>query len=59
MRIAYRRSSRNQFYNFWVEPTGVGNHNLPHTHVQAKIYREFYHCIVYIANEGRHVRMIN
>lgn len=31
MRIAYRRSSRNQFYNLWVESTGAGNHNLPHS----------------------------
>ena len=22
-----------------------------------KIYREFYHCIIYIANEARHVRI--
>jgi hypothetical protein len=22
------------------------------THVRIKIYREFYHCIIYIANEG-------
>jgi len=28
------------------------------THVRIKIYREFYHCIIYIANEGRHVRII-
>ena len=27
------------------------------THEQIKIYREFYHCIIYIANEGRHVRI--
>jgi hypothetical protein len=27
------------------------------THVRNKIYREFYHCIIYIANAGRHVRM--
>jgi len=26
-------------------------------HVRIKIYLEFYHCIIYIANEGRHVRM--
>jgi hypothetical protein len=24
-----------------------------------KIYRDFYHCIIYIANEGRHVRINN
>jgi hypothetical protein len=23
-----------------------------------KIYREFYHCIIHIANEGRHVRIV-
>jgi hypothetical protein len=28
-----------------------------YTHVGIKIYREFYHCIVYIANEGRHVKI--
>ena len=27
------------------------------THERIKIYREFYHCIIYIANEGRHVRI--
>ena len=26
-------------------------------HERIKIYREFYHCIIYIANEGRHVRI--
>jgi len=26
-------------------------------HVRIKIYREFYHGIIYIANEGRHVRI--
>ena len=29
------------------------------THVRIQIYREFYLCIIYIANEGRHVRIIN
>jgi len=28
-------------------------------HVQIKIYREFYHGIIYIANEGRHVKITN
>ena len=27
------------------------------THERIKIYREFYHCIIYIGNEGRHVRI--
>jgi len=39
-------SPRNDVYNFTVN-----------THVRIKIYREFYHCIIYIANEGRHVRI--
>ena len=30
-----------------------GDHNL--WHVRTKIYREFYHDIFYIANEGRHI----
>ena len=28
------------------------------THVQIKIYRQLYHSIIYIANEGHHVRII-
>jgi len=24
-------------------------------HVRIKIYQEFYHCMIYIANEGRYV----
>jgi hypothetical protein len=28
-------------------------------HVQIKIYREFYHGIIYIANEGCHVKITN
>jgi hypothetical protein len=27
------------------------------THVRIKIFREFYHCLIDIANEGRHVRI--
>ena len=27
------------------------------THVRIKIYREFYNSIIYIANEGRHIRI--
>ena len=27
------------------------------THERIRIYREFYHCIIDIANEGRHVRI--
>ena len=26
-------------------------------HVQIKIYQEFYHCIIYITNEGHWVRI--
>jgi len=32
---------------------------LVNTHVRIKIYREFYHGINYIGNEGRHVRIRN
>ena len=28
------------------------------TYVRIEIYREFYHCIIYIANEGCHVRIL-
>jgi hypothetical protein len=42
----YMNSPRNDVCNFIVN-----------THVRIKIYREFYHCIIYIANEGRHVRI--
>jgi hypothetical protein len=27
------------------------------THERIEIYREFYHCIIYIANEGRQFRL--
>ena len=27
-------------------------------HVRIKIYREFYHGIIYIANEGHHVKIL-
>jgi len=39
---------RNDIYNLFVN-----------THVRIKIYREFHHGIIYIANEGRHVRIVN
>ena len=29
------------------------------THLRIKIYREFYHCIVYIANKERHIIIIH
>jgi hypothetical protein len=43
----YMNSLRNDVCNLYVN-----------THVRIKIYREFYHCIIYIANEGRHVRIM-
>jgi hypothetical protein len=43
----YMNSLRNDVCNLYVN-----------THVRIKIYREFYHCIIYIANEGRHVRIV-
>ena len=42
----YMNSVRNDVCNLIVN-----------THVRNKINREFYHCIIYIANEGRHVTL--
>jgi GH25 family lysozyme M1 (1,4-beta-N-acetylmuramidase) len=42
----YMNSVRNDVCNLFVN-----------THVLIKIYRDFYHCVLYIANEGRHVRI--
>jgi hypothetical protein len=44
----YMNSARNDVINLFVN-----------THVRIKIYREYYHCIVYIANERIHVRICN
>jgi hypothetical protein len=39
----------------YIKSHSIDLHNLfDMTHVRIKIYQEFYHCIVYIANEGRH-----
>jgi hypothetical protein len=43
----YMKSLRIDVFNLFVN-----------TYVRIKIYREFYQCIIYIANEGRHVRII-
>jgi len=43
---AYMDSLGNDFCNLFVN-----------THVRIKIYCEFYHFIIYIANEGRHARI--
>ena len=43
----YMDSVRNDVCNFFVN-----------THVRIRIYREFYHCIIYIANEGRRVGIL-
>ena len=40
----YMNLLRNDIYNLFVN-----------THVWIKIYQEFYHGIIYRANEGRHV----
>ena len=42
----YMKSLRNEMNNLF-----------DNTHVGIKIYQEFYHSIIYIANEGRHVRI--
>ena len=44
----YMHSYRNDVYDLFVN-----------THLRIKIYREFYHGIIYIANEERHVRINN
>jgi len=43
---AYINLLRNEVYNLFVN-----------THVRIKLYLEFYHSIIYIANEVRHVRI--
>jgi len=42
----YMNSLRTDVYDLFVN-----------THVRIKIYREFYYGIIYIANEGRNVRI--
>ena len=42
----YMNLLRNDVYRLFVN-----------THLRIKIYREFYHFIIYIANEERHIRM--
>jgi hypothetical protein len=44
----YMNLLSNYVYNLFVN-----------THVQIQIYREFFHGIIYIANEGCHVRIIH
>jgi hypothetical protein len=42
----------------YMKSLGNDVHNLSiNAHVQSKIYREFYHNIVYIPNEGHHIRI--
>jgi hypothetical protein len=43
----YMKSHSNDFFNM-----------SDNTHMQIKIYQEFYHCIIYIANEGHHVSIM-
>ena len=42
----YTNLLRNEVYNLLVN-----------THAWIKIHRQFYHAIIYMANEGRHVRI--
>ena len=44
----YTSLRRNDIYNLFVN-----------MHVRITIYREFFHGIIYIANDGRHARIIN
>jgi hypothetical protein len=43
----YLNSPRNDVFNLFVN-----------VHVRIKIYREFDQCMIYIPNEGRHVRIL-
>ena len=43
----YMKSLKNDFNNLF-----------DNTHVQSKIYLQFYLCIIYIANEGHHVSIM-
>jgi hypothetical protein len=45
-------------YEYMNSPKNEINNSFNNTHVQIKIYREFYHDIIYIANEGRRVIII-
>lgn len=36
-----------------------GNNFSYNIHVQSKIYWEFYHCIIYVVNEGLHIRVLH
>jgi hypothetical protein len=41
----------------YIKSLGNEMNNLfDNMHVQIKIYQEFYHGIIYIANEGRHIK---
>jgi len=44
-------------YECMNSPRNYVNMLFGNTHVRIKIYWKFYHSIVYIANEGRHVRI--
>ena len=44
-------------YKYMKSPRNDVLHFSGNTHVRIKIYREFYHCIIYIANEGYHFRI--
>jgi hypothetical protein len=43
----YMNSPRNDVFNLFVN-----------VHVRIKIYREFHQCMIYIPNEGRHIRIL-
>jgi hypothetical protein len=51
------QSCMNTWNHFGITNMYVNN-LFDNTHVQIKIYQEFYHCIIHIVNERRHVRML-
>jgi hypothetical protein len=45
-------------YEYMKSLRNYVNNLFDNTHVRIEIYREFYHSIIYIAIEGRYVRII-
>ena len=49
----------NVLYEYMISLWNYVFNLVDNTHVRIKIYQEFYHSIIYIANLKRHVRMKN
>ena len=57
MSVFLMKQSQIAAYKYMKSPRNDVLHFSGNTHVRIKIYREFYHCIIYIANEGYHFRI--